>query len=245
MPDLKYNLVIAATAEEEISGNNGIEAVLKNHYFLEPFAGSEINCAIGGEPTQMQMAVAERGLMVIDAVAEGRAGHAARNEGENAIYKAMQDIAWIKGFHFEKISALLGPSKMSVTVIETENKAHNVVPAQCRFVIDVRVNEYYRFEEILDEMRKNMLSEISPRSTRLRSTSISTDHPLVQAGIALGRTCYGSPTTSDKALMHFPALKMGPGDSARSHTADEYIFTAEIEEGIGLYIELLNRLMHG
>jgi len=245
MPDLKYNLVIAATAEEEISGTNGIEAVLKNPYFLEPFAGSEINCAIVGEPTQMQMAVSERGLMVIDAVAEGRAGHAARNEGENAIYKAMQDIAWIKGFYFEKTSELLGPSKMSVTVIETDNKAHNVVPAQCRFVIDVRVNEFYRFEEVLDEMRKNMLSEISPRSTRLRSTSISTDHPLVQAGIALGRTCYGSPTTSDKALMHFPALKMGPGDSARSHTADEYIFTGEIEEGIGLYIQLLNRLMHG
>jgi acetylornithine deacetylase len=245
MPDLNYNLVIAATAEEEISGTNGIEAVLKSPYFLEPFAGREINCAIVGEPTKMQMAVAERGLMVIDAVAEGRAGHAARNEGENAIYKAMQDIAWIKGFYFEKTSDLLGPSKMSVTVIETDNKAHNVVPAQCRFVIDTRVNEHYSFEEILDVMRKNLQSEISPRSTRLRSTAISTDHPLVQSGIALGRTCYGSPTTSDKALMHFPALKMGPGDSARSHTADEYIFTAEIEEGIGLYIELLNRLMHG
>ncbi|MGL6267787.1 MAG: peptidase dimerization domain-containing protein, partial [Chitinophagaceae bacterium] len=162
-----------------------------------------------------------------------------------ALYKAMRDIAWINKYAFEKISDLLGASKMSVTVIETDNKAHNVVPAQCRFVIDVRVNEFYRFEEILDEMRKHMVSQISPRSTRLRSTSISTDHPLVQAGIALGRTCYGSPTTSDKALMDFPSLKMGPGDSARSHTADEYIFTAEIEEGIGLYIELLNRLMHG
>ncbi len=245
MPDLNYNLVIAATAEEEISGANGIEAVLKNPYFLEPFAGKDITCAIVGEPTQMQMAVAERGLMVIDAVAQGRAGHAARNEGENAIYKAMLDIAWIHGFTFEKTSKLLGPTKMTVTVIETDNKAHNVVPAQCRFVIDTRVNEHYSFEEILDVMRKNMVSELTPRSTRLRSTSISTDHPLVQSGIALGRTCYGSPTTSDKALMHFPALKMGPGDSARSHTADEYIFTSEIEEGIGLYIELLNRLMHG
>jgi acetylornithine deacetylase len=245
MQDLNYNLVIAATAEEEISGANGIEAVLKNPYFLAPFNGKEISCAIVGEPTQMQMAVAERGLMVIDAVAQGRAGHAARNEGENAIYTAMKDIAWIHGFSFEKISTLLGPTKMTVTVIETENKAHNVVPAQCRFVIDTRVNEHYTFEEILEVMRKHMQSELTPRSTRLRSTSISMDHPLVQSGIALGRTCYGSPTTSDKALMHFPALKMGPGDSARSHTADEYIFVHEIEEGIGLYIELLNRLMHG
>ena len=243
--NLNYNLVVAATAEEEISGTNGIEAVLKNPFFLEPFQGKEINCAIVGEPTQMQMAVAERGLMVVDAVAYGRAGHAARNEGENAIYKAMKDIAWINGYRFGKVSDLLGPSKMTVTVIETENKAHNVVPAQCRFVIDTRVNEHYSFEELLEEMRKNMLSELTPRSTRLRATSISKDHPLVQSGLALGRTCYGSPTTSDKALMHFPALKMGPGDSARSHTADEYIFNSEIEEGIGLYIELLNRLMHG
>jgi acetylornithine deacetylase len=245
MQDLNYNLVIAATAEEEISGANGIEAVLKNPYFLSPFNGKEISCAIVGEPTQMQMAVAERGLLVIDALAQGRAGHAARNEGENAIYKAMKDIAWINGFSFEKISELLGPSKMTVTVIETENKAHNVVPAQCRFVIDTRVNEHYTFEEILEVMRQHIQSELNPRSTRLRSTSISMDHPLVQSGIALGRTFYGSPTTSDKALMHFPALKMGPGDSARSHTADEYIFTSEIEEGIGLYIELLNRMMHG
>jgi acetylornithine deacetylase len=245
MQDLNYNLVIAATAEEEISGANGIEVVLKNPYFLAPFNGKEISCAIVGEPTQMQMAVAERGLMVIDAVAQGRAGHAARNEGENAIYTAMKDIAWIHGFSFEKISTLLGPTKMTVTVIETENKAHNVVPAQCRFVIDTRVNEHYTFEEILEVMRKHMQSELTPRSTRLRSSSISMDHPLVQSGIALGRTCYGSPTTSDKALMHFPALKMGPGDSARSHTVDEYIFAYEIEEGIGLYIELLNRLMHG
>lgn len=245
MQDLKYNLVIAATAEEEISGTNGIEAVLKNPYFLQHFFGKEIFGAIVGEPTQMQMAVAERGLMVIDAVAQGRAGHAARNEGENAIYKALHDITWIQNFTFDKPSELLGPSKMTVTVIETENKAHNVVPAQCRFVIDTRVNENHSFEEILAEMKKNMLSELTPRSTRLRSTSISTNHPLVASGLALGRTCYGSPTTSDKALMTFPALKMGPGDSARSHTADEYIFTREIEEGIGLYIELLNRLMHG
>jgi acetylornithine deacetylase len=244
-PDLNYNLVIAATAEEEISGANGIEAVLKNPYFLEPFAGKEITCAIVGEPTQMQMAVAERGLMVVDALAQGRAGHAARNEGENAIYKALKDIAWIREFTFEKTSELLGPTKMAVTVIETDNKAHNVVPAQCRFVIDTRVNEHYSFEEILEVMRKNMQSELIPRSTRLRSTSIAMDHPLVQSGIALGRSCYGSPTTSDKALMPFPALKMGPGDSARSHTADEYIFTSEIEEGIGLYIDLLNRLMYG
>jgi len=243
--NLYYNLVIAATAEEEISGTNGIEAVLKNRYFLENFLGKEIFGAIVGEPTQMQMAVAERGLMVIDAVAQGRAGHAARNEGENAITIAMKDIEWINGHTFTKVSELLGPSKMTVTVIETENKAHNVVPAQCRFVIDTRVNENYSFEELLDVMRQNMNSELTPRSTRLRSTFISTDHPLVQSGLALGRSCYGSPTTSDKALMTFPALKMGPGDSARSHTADEYIFAREIEEGIAIYIELLNRLMHG
>lgn len=233
--DLKYNLVFAATAEEEISGHNGIEA-------LVPRLGT-IDFGIVGEPTQMQMAVAEKGLMVIDAIATGKAGHAARNEGESALYKAIEDIEWIRNYSFDKLSDLLGPVKMSVTVIETDNKAHNVVPAQCKFVIDCRVNELYSFEEILSILKANLKSEIQPRSTRLRSTSISLDHPLIIAGKKLGRTYYGSPTTSDKALMPFPTLKMGPGDSARSHTADEFIYIDEIREGIDLYIQLLNQLL--
>lgn len=233
--NLKYNLVLAATAEEEISGKNGVEALL-------PYLG-KIDCGIIGEPTLLQMAVAERGLMVLDCTAHGKAGHAARNEGENALYKAVNDIQWFRDFQLEKVSPLLGPSKMTVTVVETDNKAHNVVPAQCKFVVDVRVNELYTFEEILEIIRKHIQSEVQPRSTRLRSTSIALDHPLVEAGKALGKTCYGSPTTSDKALMPFPALKIGPGDSARSHTADEYIFVKEINEGIEFYIQLLNQLV--
>lgn len=233
--DLNYNLIIAATAEEEISGHNGIEALL-------PRLG-KIDCAIVGEPTQMQMAVAERGLMVLDCIAHGAAGHAAREEGDNAIYKAIKDIEWFQSYRFDKTSALLGPVKMSVTVIETENKAHNVVPPQCRFVVDTRINELYTFEEILVTIIANVKSDLQPRSTRLKSSSIALDHPLVKAGIALGRNYYGSPTTSDKALMNFPALKMGPGDSARSHTADEYIYTEEIRSGIDIYIQLLNQLL--
>ena len=233
--DIKYNIILAATAEEEISGTGGIEYTLQ---YLP-----KIDCAIVGEPTQMQIAVAERGLMVLDCICHGKAGHAARNEGENAIYKALKDIEWFQNFHFEKVSDLLGPSKMSVTVIETENKAHNVVPAVCKFVVDTRINELYSFEEVLDIIKANVLCEVNPRSTRLRSTSIALDHPLVKAGLKLGRTYYGSPTTSDKALMPFPALKMGPGDSARSHTANEYIYINEIQQGIELYIQLLNQVV--
>ncbi|MGB3007029.1 MAG: M20 family metallo-hydrolase [Chitinophagaceae bacterium] len=232
---LKYNIIFAATAEEEISGTGGIEYTL-------PYL-PKIDCAIVGEPTQMQMAVAERGLMVLDCISHGKAGHAARNEGENAIYKALKDIEWLHSYQFNKISELLGPSKMSVTVIETENKAHNVVPPVCKFVVDTRVNELYSFEEIIDIIKLNVQCEVMPRSTRLRSTSIALDHPLVKAGIKLGRTYYGSPTTSDKALMPFPTLKMGPGDSARSHTADEYIYIDEIKNGIDLYIRLLEQIV--
>jgi len=234
-PGLKYNLIMAATAEEEISGNNGIEALL-------PHLG-KIECGIVGEPTEMQMAVAERGLMVLDCVANGKAGHAARDEGENSIYKALKDIEWLESYRFPKVSSLLGPVKMSVTVIETENKAHNVVPSQCKFVVDTRVNELYTFEEVLATIHGHVKSEIRPRSTRLRSSSIALDHQLVKAGRALGRSYYGSPTTSDKALMSFPALKMGPGDSARSHVADEYIYIDEIKEGIELYIRLLGHIV--
>ena len=232
--NLKYNIILAATAEEEISGHNGIEVLL-------PQLG-KIDFAIVGEPTQMQMAVAEKGLMVLDCTANGKAGHAAREEGENSIYKAITDIEWFNSYKFDKVSDLLGPVKMSVTVIETDNKAHNVVPAQCKFVVDCRVNELYTFEEMLEIINSNVQSEIKPRSTRLRSSSIALDHPIVEAGLKMKRSYYGSPTTSDKALMNFPSLKIGPGDSARSHTADEYIYIDEIKEGIELYIQLLNQL---
>ena len=233
--DLKYNLVLAATAEEEISGAHGIESLL-------PLLG-KIDAGIVGEPTQMQMAIAERGLLVLDCTSYGKAGHAAREEGENAIYKAMKDIDWFQSYQFSEISDLLGPVKMSVTVIETDNKAHNMISAECRFVVDVRVNELYKFEDILDFIRANVQSEVKPRSTRLRSSAIAMDHPLVKAGLNLGRAYYGSPTSSDKALMPFPALKIGPGDSARSHTADEYIYVDEIKEGIDLYIQLLSKIL--
>ena len=233
--NLKYNIVLAATAEEEISGHNGIEVLLLQF--------GKIDFAIVGEPTQMQMAVAEKGLMVLDCIANGKAGHAAREEGDNAITKAIKDIEWFNSYKFDKVSDLLGPVKMSVTVIETDNKAHNVVPAQCKFVVDCRVNELYTFEDMLNIIKSNVQSEIKPRSTRLRSSAISIGHPLVEAGLKIGRSYYGSPTTSDKALMAFPALKIGPGESARSHTADEYIFIDEIKQGIELYIQLLNQLL--
>ncbi len=233
--DLKYNLLLAATAEEEISGHNGIEALLLHL--------GKIDFAIVGEPTQMQMAVAEKGLMVLDCIVNGKAGHAAREEGDNAIYKAMTEIAWFNSYQFDKVSYLLGPNKTTVTVIETDNKAHNVVPAQCKYVVDCRINELYSFEEVLAIIKANVQSEVKPRSTRLRSSAISLDHPIVKAGTKLGRTYYGSPTTSDKALLNFPALKIGPGDSARSHTADEFIYINEIKEGIDLYIQLLNEIM--
>ncbi len=230
--DLPFNLVLAATAEEEISGTGGVELILPQ---LPP-----IDAAVVGEPTLMNLAVAERGLMVLDCTAHGQAGHAAREEGENAIYKAITDVEWFLSYRFPKVSDLLGPVKMNVTVIETENRQHNVVPAQCKFVVDIRVNECYSFEDILEVITKEVASEVQPRSTRLRSSSISLDHPLVQSGIAMGRSYYGSPTTSDKALMPFPALKMGPGDSARSHTANEFIYLEEIKQGVKGYIDLLN-----
>lgn len=232
---LSHNLVLALSAEEEISGHNGIE-------LLVPVLG-KIDWGIVGEPTRMQLAVAEKGLLVLDCVSHGKAGHAAREEGDNAIYKALKDIEWFSSFRAPKVSNLLGPVKMSVTVIDTDNKAHNVVPSQCHFVVDVRVNELYTFEELLAIIRSNVSCEMTPRSLRMRSSSIPLDHAIVLSGMELGRSCYGSPTTSDKALMPFPALKCGPGDSARSHTADEFIFVIEIGQGIQGYIEMLTPVL--
>jgi acetylornithine deacetylase len=240
---LPWNITLAATAEEEVSGPNGVEYLLNNTHFNAQLQGSQLLGAIVGEPTDMQMAVAEMGLMVVDAVAQGKSGHAARNEGDNAILHAIEDIRWIHGHRFGKESDLLGPNKMTVTVIHTENNAHNVVPDRCMFTVDVRVNDRYTFEDVLEEMRSHMRSEIKPRSTRLRPTRIGDDHPLVMAGLSLGRRRYGSPTTSDKALMPIPALKMGPGDSARSHTPDEFIHLTEIREAVSLYAALLGKAM--
>lgn len=232
--DLPYNIILIASAEEEISGINGVELVLKEV--------PTIDFGIVGEPTQLEMAVAERGLMVLDVEATGVAGHAAREEGENALYKILPDIEWFKSYQFDKVSDLLGAVKMTVTVIETDNKAHNVVPSTCKMVVDVRVNELYSFEEILATIQANIQSKVQPRSLRLRSSGIALDHVVVKAGLSLGKGYYGSVTTSDKALMPFPALKMGPGDSARSHTADEFIFLKEIEEGVLTYIQLLSTI---
>lgn len=232
--ELRYNFCLAATAEEEISGINGLESVI-------PDLGS-LDFAIVGEPTLMQLAVAERGLMVLDCVAHGKAGHAARDEGDNAIYKALRDIEWFITYRFPKESEEFGPIKMSVTVIHAGSQ-HNVVPATCEFVVDVRVTDVYRNEEVLEIIRDHVQCEVKPRSVRLKPSFIPKDHPVVQAGLALGRTTYGSPTTSDQALLDIPSLKLGPGDSARSHMADEFINLVEIDEGIRLYIDILENVV--
>ena len=231
--DLPYNLVLAATAEEEISGKNGIEALWPH---LPP-----INCAIVGEPTNMEMAVAEKGLMVLDCVAHGKAGHAAREEGVNAIYEAMPDIEWFRTYRFPKVSEMLGPVKMSVTVINA-GQAHNQVPPECRFSVDVRVTDAYTLEEILDVIRQHVSCVVTPRSMRLRPSGIPSDHPLLWAGKKCGCALYGSPTSSDQALIPVPSVKIGPGDSARSHAADEYIREEEIVAGIGRYCAILEAM---
>ncbi len=232
--DLKYNLVFAASAEEEISGNKGIEALL-------PELG-KIDFAIVGEPTKMEMAIAEKGLMVVDCICKGKSGHAARDEGDNAIYKAMNCLGWFKNYTFSKTSPLLGPVKMTVTMINAGTQ-HNMVPAECHFTVDIRINECYTHEEILETIRQHVHCDVEARSMRLRSSSISLEHPIIKSGMQAGLKYYGSLTLSDKALMPFPALKMGPGDSARSHTADEFIYTDEIREGINTYIEVLNKIL--
>ena len=242
MDNLKFNIVMAATAEEEISGANGIEKLLASAESSSPFRGLG-GFAIVGEPTLTNLAIAEKGLLVLDCKATGKSGHAAREEGDNAIYKAMKDISWFQTYQFPKISETLGPIKMSVTSINTENKAHNVVPAVCSFIVDIRVTDAYTHEEILETIKKHIQSEVKPRSMRLRSSKIEKDHPLVQAGIKLGKQMYGSPTTSDAALIPALVLKCGPGDSARSHTADEFIYLKEIEEGIDTYIKIVEQVV--
>ena len=226
-----YNLIYLASCEEEVSGKDGIESVLGQF--------PPVSFAIVGEPTEMQPAIAEKGLMVLDVAATGRSGHAARNEGDNAIYKVLDDIAWFRDYQFERVSPLLGPVKMSVTMINAGTQ-HNVIPDRCTFVVDIRSNECYTNKEIYDEIVRHIRCEAKARSFRLGSSHAPTEYPLVQRAVALGRVPFGSPTLSDQALMPFPSFKMGPGKSARSHTADEFIFVREIEEAIGLYLELLD-----
>jgi len=233
--DLKYNICMAATAEEEISGTNGLECILPDLGLLE--------FAIVGEPTLMNLAVAERGLLVLDCSAFGKAGHAAREEGDNAIYKALKDIEWFREYRFSKVSEMFGPLKMSVTIINAGSQ-HNVVPASCSFTVDVRVTDSYTNEEVLKIIRTNVDCEVTPRSVRLKPSSIDIEHPIVKSGIALGRTTYGSPTTSDQALLSIPSLKVGPGDSARSHMADEFVYIEEIGAGIKLYIDMLTPVVN-
>ena len=224
------NYIFLASAEEEVSGKDGIARALP----LLP----RIDVAIVGEPTGMQPAVAEKGLMVIDMTAHGKSGHAARGEGVNAIYQMLDDLCWIRDYRFERVSPLLGPTLMQATVVNAGTQ-HNVVPDECRAVIDVRTNELYTNEEVFDIIRSHVASEVSPRSFRLSSSHISTDHPLIQRCIALGKQPFGSPTLSDQALMPFPSFKMGPGNSARSHSADEFIRVSEISDAIDTYLSLI------
>jgi len=232
MSDLPFNLVLAATAEEEISGQGGIESLIHHKDF------PEIAWAIVGEPTDCQVAIAEKGLMVIDATCTGKAGHAARNEGINAIEIAVSDIQKIQGHRFERVSEVLGAVKTTVTVIHA-GKQHNVIPDLCTYTIDCRVNELYTLAEILTELQSIVEAQLVPRSMRLQSSRIDEHHPVVLAAKKLGLKTFGSPTLSDQALLPCPSIKMGPGHSGRSHTADEFIYVDEIKQGIDLYIQLL------
>jgi acetylornithine deacetylase len=228
-----YNLIFCASAEEEVSGLNGIASV------LEQFG--KINLAVVGEPTRMQMAIAEKGLIILDCEAKGKLGHAARNEGENAIYKAMADIKTLTELSFPKESPILGPIKITVTQIEAGTQ-HNVVPDLCKFVVDVRTNECYTNQEVYQMIDQAIESEVKPRSFRLNSSGISVEHPFVKRGLEMGLSHYGSPTTSDQAVIPCTSVKIGPGDSARSHIADEFIYLDEIEKGAEIYVKLLDQL---
>lgn len=232
--DLKYNLVVATTAEEENSGKGGVEMVRSEI--------GKIDCAIVGEPTEMKMAIAEKGLMVLDCIAKGKAGHAARDVGENAITKAIKDIEWIHSYRFPKNSEMLGAVKMACTIINAGTQ-HNVIPDECMFTIDVRTTNVYSNEDVLEIIRKSMASQVTPRSMGLQPSGISPAHPLVQAAKKLGVETFGSATTSDMSLWKSPAVKMGPGRSERSHTADEFVFLREIEDGILIYIKLIEEFI--
>lgn len=232
--DLPFNLCLVASSEEEVSGKGGLEEAYKH---IKP-----CDFAIIGEPTMLNLAIAEKGLMVLDCEAMGKSGHAARDEGENAIYKAIDDINWFRNYQFPKQSEFLGPVKMSVTMIDAGSQ-HNVVPASCKYVVDVRTTDVYQNLEVLAIIREHVKSSVEPRSTRLNPSSISVDHPIVQSGIRLGKELYGSPTMSDQAILSIPSIKTGPGDSARSHTADEFIYLDEIDAGIRYYIDLLKGII--
>ncbi|MFN1834871.1 M20 family metallo-hydrolase [Balneola sp. MJW-20] len=229
----EYNLCFLASAEEETSGKNGVPVVLDEL--------GEIDLAIVGEPTSMDMAIAERGLLVLDCTAKGVSGHAARNEGENAIYKALKDIEWFRNYEFGKKSPVLGGVNMTVTMIEA-GRQHNVVPDSCTFVVDVRPNDQYSNEEVLGIIRDQTESEIMPRSTNLNASGINPEHPVVMKAKSLGMRIYGSQTMSDQVHMPFPSVKIGPGDTRRSHTADEFVYLEEIGQGLKGYFELLNGL---
>lgn len=235
--DLSYNMILALTAEEEVMGEKGMRAMLPQFEQL----GIKIDMALVGEPTGMNAAVGERGLLVFDATAHGVRGHAARNEGENALYKAIADIERLRNYRFERCSELLGDINVAVTMISAGTQ-HNVVPDECKFVVDVRTTDAYTNEETVELLQSVVECEMVPRSTRVRASAIGNGHPLVKAAVAIGRTTFVSPTTSDMALMPFPSLKMGVGESARSHSADEFVFESEIVEGVALYDIFINEL---
>lgn len=227
-----YNILWVCSAEEEVSGKDGFSQVLP---LLPP-----VSVAIVGEPTGMQPATAEKGLMVIDGYAHGKSGHAARNEGINAIYEALDDLTWLRDYRYQKVSPLLGPTKMTVTVVESGTQ-HNVVPDRLHFVLDVRTNEYYQNESVFEFLQSHMKKcELQARSFRLHSSSIDHSHPLVQRCLQMGMTPFGSPTLSDQALMPFPSMKLGPGESCRSHSANEFIHISEIRQAIATYVALLD-----
>lgn len=233
-PNLAYNLCFLASAEEENSGSGGVELVWSQL--------PAIDFAIVGEPTSGELAVAEKGLLVVDATVHGRAGHAAREEGDNALYNALSDLEWVRNYHFERVSDTLGPVKMTATIISAGSQ-HNVVPGTCRYTLDIRLNDCYTHEEVLEILKQHLQAELQPRSCRLRPSHLPEGHPLRLQAEKLGMHCYGSPTTSDQALMPVPSAKLGPGDSARSHTADEFIYVEQLQAGVDLYIRLLQPLL--
>ena len=227
----QYNLIYLASAEEEVSGKDGITRALP----LLP----HIDLAIVGEPTGMNPAVAEKGLMVLDVIAHGKSGHAARNEGVNAIYEALDDMRWIRDYKFEKVSEFLGPTKMTLTVVNAGTQ-HNVIPDKCTMLVDIRTNEFYDNEEVYEFIRQHLKSEVKAHSFRLKSSRIDPEHPLIRKCVAMGMKPFGSPTLSDQALMHFPSFKLGPGESSRSHSANEFIRISEIRDAIAKYETLLD-----